>query len=243
MSKELRFNIKNTTPKTLPMARLADYLKKLATVLGSEDHAHFIKMEPGSARALIEVDEEAEPIIISRAKNAAIGQGPKEAVQSFISLRDDLEQDGLVAELEQDQGEVIAKFVSPVQPENEEVFGPVWQDGSVDGLVTRIEGEDQTIHATLIFEGSRYLIECNREVGMQLGPFFQRMVRVFGKQKMWRTARGKWEMEKIVAQSAEGIEDTSLLDTVARLRAIPDNDLNTLKDPIGEMLKIRRGET
>ncbi len=240
--KELRFNIKNATPHTLPMARLADYLKKLSVVLGNEDRVHFLRMEEGSAPALIEIDAEIESAVIYRAKNAANGQGPKEAVQNFASLRDDLEQDGLIADLEQDEGGIIAEFASPRQA-GEETFGPVWQEGSVDGLLTRIEGIDETIHATLIFEGSRYRAECNREVGMQLGMYFWKMIRAFGKGKWWRNADGKWVLEKIVIQSVEGVEDVSLPDTVAKLRAIPDNDLHSLKDPLGEMLKIRRGET
>jgi hypothetical protein len=240
--KELRFNIKNATPHTLPMVRLAEYLRKLSTVLGNEDRVHFLRMEEGSAPALIEIDAEIEPLIISRTKEAAIGQGPKEAVQAFSSLRDALEQDGLIADLEQEEGEVIADFVSPPKDEGE-AFGPVWQDGSVDGLLTRIEGIDETIHATLVFEGSRYKAECNRDIGVQLGPRFYKMLRVFGRGKWWRTAAGRWELEKITIQSFQDVEDVSLLDTVAKLRAIPDNELNKLEDPIGEMLKIRRGET
>lgn len=239
--KELRFNIKNASPHTLPMSRLAEYLKKLSTVLGNEDRVHFLRMEEGSAPALIEIDDEIEPIIVSRARDAAIGQGPKEAVQAFASLRDALEQDGLMADLEKEEGEVITEFV-PSTKEEGEAFGPVWQEGSIDGLLTRIEGVDETIHATLLFEGSRYKGECNREIGVQLGPRFYKMIRVFGREKWWRTAEGRWELEKIIIHSVDDIEDVSLLDTVARLRAIPDNELNKLVDPIGEMLKIRRGE-
>jgi hypothetical protein len=35
--KELHFSIEGTTPHTFPMARLADYLRELATLLGNED--------------------------------------------------------------------------------------------------------------------------------------------------------------------------------------------------------------
>ena len=37
--KELHFSIEGTTPHTFPMARLADYLRELATLLGNEDNA------------------------------------------------------------------------------------------------------------------------------------------------------------------------------------------------------------
>jgi hypothetical protein len=77
---------------------------------------------------------------------------------------------------------------------------------------------------------------------MKLGPLFYRTVRIFGKGKWWRTAKGEWELEKFVFQSIEQIEDVTIPDLVAKLRAIPQNDLQSLNDPIGEMLKIRHGE-
>jgi len=239
--KQQRFNIKNTTPHTLPMARLAEYLRKLSTVLGNEDHVHFLRMDEGSASAVIEVDEEIEPVVVSRTKSAAIGEGPKEAVQAYGSLRESLEEDGLTADLQQDTGEVITKFVTPRQTE-QEAFGPLWQEGTLDGLLTRIEGVDETIHVTLLSEGYRRVAETNRDIGVQLGPRFYRTIRVFGKGKWYRNVEGKWELQKFVIRGIEDLEDTSLPEIVARLRAIPDNDLKTLEDPIGEMLRIRRGE-
>jgi hypothetical protein len=94
----------------------------------------------------------------------------------------------------------------------------------------------------LFFEGSRYVCETSREVGKELGSRFLAMIRVFGKGKWYRNEEGNWEMQKFIIRSVEGLEDTSLLDIVARLRNIPDNDLKTLEDPIGEMLRIRRSE-
>ncbi len=40
----------------------------------------------------------------------------------------------------------------------------------------------------------------------------------------------------------EDLDTASLPELVARLRAIPDNALMSLEDPIGDILKIRRGE-
>ncbi|HEV2388346.1 MAG TPA: hypothetical protein VGS20_13950 [Candidatus Acidoferrales bacterium] len=239
--KELRFNIKDATPHTLPMARLAEYLKKLATVLGSEDRVHFLRMEEGSAPALIEIDEEIQPVVVSRTKNAERGQGPREAVEAYESLRDALREDGHTADLESEEGEVVTEFLPPAVVRTE-TFGPFWQEGTLDGLLTRIEGVDQTIHVTLIFEGARCIAETNREIGMQLGPRFYKLIRAFGKGKWFRNTEGKWELRKFIIRGFEEVDDVSLPDIVARLRAIPDNDLAKLDDPIGEMLKIRRGE-
>jgi hypothetical protein len=135
----------------------------------------------------------------------------------------------------------VTEFIIPIQ-EGKETFGPFWQEGSLDGLLTRIEGIDETIHVTLIFEGSRCKAETNRDIGVQLAPRFYKIVRVFGRGRWYRNLDGHWELQKFIIRSFEDLEDISLPEIVARLRAIPDNDLKTLEDPIGEMLKIRRGE-
>jgi hypothetical protein len=239
--KELLFRIEGTTPHNLPMARLAEYIKKLATIFGNEDRVHFLRIEEGSHESVIEVDDEIEPVVISRTREAAIGQGPKDAIQGYESLRDSLEQQGFTAELEGQEGEIITEFVSHLDTDSE-TFGPFWQEGTLDGWLTRIEGIDETIHVTLIFEGTRCKAEANREIGQYLGPRFYKLVRVFGRGKWYRNPAGKWELQKFIIRSFEDLEDVSLPEIVDKLRAIPDNDLKKLADPVGEMLKIRRGE-
>ena len=239
--RELLFRIEGTTPHSLPMARLAEYLKELASVFGNEDRVHFLRVEEGSHESVIEVDEEIEPIIRLRTRDAAIGRGPIEAIHGYESLRDSLEEQGFTAELEGQEGEIIAAFVSPLETDTE-TFGPFWQEGTLDGLLTRIEGVDETIHVTLIFEGTRCKAEVNREIGQHLGPRFYKLIRVFGRGKWYRNPEGRWELQKFIIRSFEDLEDVSLPEIVDNLRAIPDNDLKKLADPIGEMLKIRRGE-
>jgi len=241
MSKKvLRFTIPEATPYTLPMARLAEYLRKLAVVFGHEDEVHFLRMEEGSASAIAEIDSEIEPLVVDRTRKASVGEGPNEAVYSYESVKEMLEEDGYTGRVTRD-GDVIAQFV-PYISEEQEVIGPVWQEGTLDGLLVRIEGVDETIHVTLISDRRRYPGETNRELGMKLGPLFYHTVRIVGRGKWWRNKQGEWGLEKFVFQSVEPIEDVSLPETVARLRAIPQNDLQKLDDPIAEMLKIRHGE-
>jgi hypothetical protein len=223
------------------MARLAEYLRRLANVFGNEDHIHFLRVEDGSHASVIEIDEEIEPVVIARTRDAAIGRGPDEAVAGYEALQESLEENGFTAELEQEDGEIVAAFAIPAEADVE-TFGPFWQEGTIDGLLTRIEGVDETIHVTLIFEGSRCKAEANRELGVHLGPRFYKLVRLFGRGKWFRNAEGRWELQRFVIHSFEDLEDVSLPEIVERLRAIPDNDLKTLADPISEILKIRRGE-
>src|SRR5437879_5629137 len=81
-NKEFHFTIRESTPHTLPMARLAEYLRQLAKVFGNEESVHFLRVEEGSADCAIEVDEEKEPAIVDRVRAASVGEGPKEAVDA-----------------------------------------------------------------------------------------------------------------------------------------------------------------
>ena len=144
VKKELRFTIEGTSPNTLPMAQLVEYLKQLATVLGNEDAVHFLRVEEGTAGCAIAIDEGREEAVITRARNVKRGQGPKEAVKAKRSLQDMLREDERSAELEWEEGEIILDFPLPSQ-KTQETFGPFWQDGSVDGMLVMIGGIDETV--------------------------------------------------------------------------------------------------
>jgi hypothetical protein len=55
------------------MARLAEYLKELAKLLGSEERVHFLRVDEGSANCLMEVEPEYEPVISERVRLAQAG--------------------------------------------------------------------------------------------------------------------------------------------------------------------------
>ena len=59
---EYRFKIDAAyTPETMPMARLAEYIRELSTLLGNQDKVHFDRLEEGSTVPIIRVDHEAFP--------------------------------------------------------------------------------------------------------------------------------------------------------------------------------------
>jgi hypothetical protein len=243
MSKKLiHFNIEGASPHTLPMSRLAEYLRDLAHVLGSEDSVHFLRTNEGSASCEIEIERELEEEITSRTKGIAAGRGPKEALDAYRSLRSQLEKDKFSAELEMEDGNVILEF--PFGTDNrKETFGPFWEDGSVDGILVKIGGFDETVPVHLVSEGRHYTCNTTREVARDLAHrLYGNPVRVHGKGKWYRNEHGKWELRWFNIKSFDDLEGTSLSDVVSRLRAIPNNELSSLTDPLNEMQKIRKGQ-
>ena len=239
-NKQLRFKIHGTTPKTLPMSELADVLKKLAVLYGHEQAVHFMKVEDGSTDCIAEIEESVEPAIIQRTRKASKGQGPKEAVQNYEGLYEFLEAKDWQGEVVSDSGDLIIEFVSN-REQQQPVVGPIWQEGVLDGLLTRIEGIDQTIHVTLLSEHRRRA-EMNPDLGRKIRGYFLEPIRLIGRGKWFRTAEGKWELEKFIADDFEVPDGASLPEVVGRLRAIPENDLTKLNDPLAEMRRIRHRE-
>lgn len=240
MPKQLRFRIEGTTPHTLPMSELADVLKKLSVLYGHEQSVHFLKVEEGSADCVAEVEDRVEPEVIQRTRSAAKGHGPRDAIENYEGVYTFLEARDWRAEIVSDSGDLVAEFI-PHQEAPQAVMGPVWQEGVLDGVLTRIEGVDQTVHVTLISEHRRKA-EMTPDMGRKIREFFLEPIRLIGRGKWFRTADGRWELERFIAQDFEAPDTESLPEVMARLRAIPGNDLTKLADPLGEMRKLRHGE-
>lgn len=240
--KEIRFHIEGTTPQTLPMARLAEYLKELAILCGHARHVHFLRVETGSAPCVIEIDEEYEPKIFSRIQRAKNSKGPKDVVKANSNLLHMLKKDRLSAEFTTENGEVKVEYPL-ITEKKQETFGPYWQEGTIDGIVVRLGGIDETLPVHLVYEGRHYICNASREIVKQLGPkIWGDPIRAHGKGKWYRNEQGQWVMMFFDILSVEDLEASTLSQAVERLRKIPDNELYSLKDPLGEMQKIRSGE-
>jgi len=70
------------TPGTLPMSRLADYLKQFALMVGSEDNVHFAKVGEGSAKLLAYIEPQSVPSVKARVQSIADGTAPA-STESF----------------------------------------------------------------------------------------------------------------------------------------------------------------
>jgi hypothetical protein len=84
------------TPPTLPMSRLADYLKPFSLMLGSEANVHFDKVGEGSAALRASIDPPAAPKVDDRLHAIAAGTAPKSAMKAFPEIDDLLAKDNAV---------------------------------------------------------------------------------------------------------------------------------------------------
>ena len=76
---EYRFKIDAFTPETLPMARLAEYMAELATLLGTQERVHFVRLEGGSTTLVQEIEYEAIPKVRERLNGIKTRSAPEDA--------------------------------------------------------------------------------------------------------------------------------------------------------------------
>jgi hypothetical protein len=141
---EYRFRIDAYTPETMPMVRLAEYMRELSEMLGEPSAVHFERIEPGSTVLVHRIEREAIPKVRERVSNVRRGEGPREALRAYQTINRLLRDDNAVGFLQDKSTKaVIIRF--PGKEKAEEKFPSVRQHGSIDGIVIRVGGADETV--------------------------------------------------------------------------------------------------
>jgi hypothetical protein len=238
---EYRFRIDAFTRASIPMARLAEYMATLAELLGHKERVHFVRLEDGSTVMVQEIEPEAGPKVQDRLESVRRGDGPADAMKACHELDRKLAEDNAVGTLYAPEGAEIIRFPGREQPKPV-LYGSFRQQGSLDGELIRIGGKDETVHATLREGGIALRCEMTREMARQLGPhIFGPPLRIFGEGRWRRAPEGNWDLEQFTATHFEVLDNASLPEVVARLRAIEGSEWKELEDPLGELRRIRHG--
>ena len=231
---EYRFKIDAYTPQTMPMARLAEYMAALAALLGEPTAVHFKRIAPGSTVLIQTVDAEAAPKVRQRTSAVRRGDAPQEAQRAFKTINKFLRDDNAIGSLREKQTRgIVLRF--PGRLEAEEKYTAVREFGSIDGIINRIGGRDETIHVSLNSEG-RQISGCQttRAIAKELGKHFFKSVRLFGRGRWSRDADGMWTLEDFKIESFQPLKEAPLSEALAELRAVKgewgDDALNELKE-------------
>ncbi len=239
MSITYDFRIDAWRPETLPMARLAEYLAKLAMLFGNKEHIHFMKVRKGSAIQEIVVDAPAVPDVTERLRIADSLDAPDDIVRANREINRMLREDNAIGALKLKGGAKILDFPGRKTPLAEEAI--VYELGELDGVVIKIGGKDDTVPVLLEGENCVYF-HCNtaRDVARKLAShLFGQPVRVTGRGKWRRTPEGAWELDNFDIKSFEVLDEMPLEEAVAALRAIEGSDWNTMDDPQAEFKRLR----
>jgi hypothetical protein len=239
---EYKFKINAFSPETIPMARLADYLSELATLLGEKDSVHFLRVEGGSTVPVIGVEWEAVPKIDHRIGEARVDEGPVEAIRAKHSLERFLVADNAAGELVNPSGTRILHF--PARRRfNQLEYGPIKQETTLDGYIIMVGGERDPVPVHLQDGDTTFNCRASRIVAKRLAPMmFDTKLRVAGAGTYFRNEHGRWEMRRFTIETFTVLKTEALSKTVERLRRI-GAAWKTTNDPLSTLDEIRHGDS
>ena len=232
------------TPATLPMARLADYLADLATVLGEKEHVHFVELREGSATVVHLVDHVAIPKVRARVHATRIGDADSEATNAYGRIQELLYRDNAHAVL-LSAGNVEDRllYFAGQREDSEQEYGPFSEQSQLYGVPISLGGKRQVVSVRLE-DGERiHNCEADRDIALQLAPLlFHHHLRVHGTGRFWRDREGNWEMRSFRISHFEKLDARPLAETVERLRGITRN-VGMDQDIIAQLSDFRREPT
>ena len=239
-SAEFRFQISAYTPDTLPMARLAEYMADLATMLGEPASVHFVRIEQGSVQLVHRVEREATPKVRNRVRRVGTGEAPPDALRAYRALNKRLKEDNSVGVLKDEFADII-RF--PGRDAVEAVtFGAFSQEGSLDGTLIRIGGATDPVPVHLEFEVHRFYVGyAKRGIAQRMGAHLFKEVRVLGDGRWLRDAMGSWSLERFTIQDFQPLDDAPLSSVVEKLRKVRGTEWSEIPDPWAELRRLRHG--
>lgn len=217
---EYRFKIDAYSPETMPMARLAEYMAELATMLGEQKAVHFRRLEKGSTVLVHKVEVEAAPKVRARVDAVRRQQGSVEALRAYKTMNRMLQQDNGKGALKE-KGAVVIRF--PGIDDTREKYPPVREYGSIDGVIVSVGGTADAVWVKLAVEGGALsgIYTTDRHIGKELAGLFDEPVRLNGWGNWNRDDDGGWNLMNFKIESFEPLKAASLSEALAELRALP----------------------
>ncbi len=239
-AREYKFEIDAFTPETIPLARLSQYLGDLARMMGQESNVHFVRVEKGSTVPVIRVDWEAEPKVRERLRAVKFNEGPAEARRAYREISKRLVEDNANGVLIDPSASKVLRFPGR-DAANQTEFGPITQDGVVQGVPIKIGGENDPVPVHLEDGSEKSIVLAPRSLAKDMAPYlFTSLVRVHGMLRTFRNKMGEWELLSFHARSFELVPEGDIRSNIAELQSIPAK-WKSRKDPLADLMAIRSG--
>ena len=238
---EYRLRIDVFSVESLPMSRLAEYMAELARLLGEQERVHFSRLETGSAVLVSRIEEPAAPKVEERLQKVRDGSAPKDAMQAYKTLDTLLAKDNAV--------ELLPPKVEPRLSSSQVARGPSPCATARSAKMVHLMGWSSALadgmnHPVLLVdaEGAVYPCQTTVELSKQLAPYYRgATLRVYGSGKWVREENGSWVLQQFDISSFDVLDDSPLVDVVAKLRAVEGSEWG--KDAsLGDVLGFRREE-
>ena len=122
-------------------------------------------------------------------------------------------------------------------------YGPFRERGTLDGVLIRVGGKDDTVPVHLLDGDKVHICNANREVARRLAPsLFGAILRVHGEGRWERDQEGKWNLLRFDIRDFEPLDDVPLGEAVRRLRAVKGSGWQRISEPARELHRLRGGQ-
>ena len=222
------------------MARLAEYVTDLASMLGQEEHVHLVEIRESSTVLVPVVDEIAFQKVQKQVIAIRNGSASQKAMKLYESIDHRLVDDGASAVLRGAYGAVVQFPGNSNQPVSEDL-GPVIEPESIDGEIIQIGGRDETI-SVYIRDKHETPVICTttRDKGRSLAKLIFQQVRING-QATWTRANNRWKRTHFSIDSWCELTERSLESTIQQLRDVPTPNIDKI-DPFAILADLRGGD-
>ncbi len=241
MVKTYTLHIDAYSPETIPMARLAEYMQGFAAMLGQGAGVHFDRLDPGSTQLVSRIDHEQVPKVGAGLDALMRGEGAVDTIKAQEAIDRLLADDnatGFVYEDNDPSAKIIA-FPGITRP-RPVAYGPIKQEGTLDGILVSVGGSDKTIHVRLQNGDMKYSsIDTDRDIARRLGQHLFEPIRVFGTGSWVREQDGNWVLKRFKVESFEALKVDDLRDVFDDLRAIEGSEWGKQVDVIGTLRSLR----
>lgn len=241
MAKTYTLYIKAYSPETIPMARLADYMQNFAVMLAQESGVHFQELKPGSTQLVSRIDHEQVPKVQANLKALKTGEASPDRIKAQETIDRLLADDNATGFVYEDDKTTAEIIVFPgVTKQRPVQYGPIKQEGTLDGILVSIGGADKTIHLRLQNGDIKYSnIDTDRDTARRLGKHLFEPIRIFGTGTWLREEDGTWTLKRFKVDNFEALRSDDLRDVLNELRAVEGSEWTDTKDPLAVLRSLR----
>ena len=215
--KTLTLELHGTSPESLKIDKLGDYLKKLSALYGKADYLYLDDVSEGSACLNVAIDDAHAASAEGRVVMASDGKGPKVYVKAYKDLLKLLERDNYGGDWLIEGRKVLTLSAKREDPYAIRTKKPT----SIKGKVYRVGGTDETVPVRLkTVDGEIIYGETNIELSKELGSKLYDHVLAHGDGEWVCDKSGAWKLAKLTIKSYEPIEHMSAKNALLSLRNI-----------------------
>ena len=219
---KLLFKIEGIRPDRMPGAELAAYMVALARMLGSRDYVHFVAIHDESTGIEAHVGVRARHVVRQRMRDVDSLSSPAERRRQRDEINGLLARRKTSAKLQEirDNGSKVNRIEFQGAETGKRELPSIRDHVRVQGILYRIEGRDETVHAGIVDGETRYSAVISRDQAKEIArESMFGLVRVEGSALLTRLPNGTWEIGEIEATRIEPLVETSLTTTLEELRA------------------------